>query len=81
MNASQWRGCGTRVPARKREQAASERPVACAISAREKASSFGVTSRGNQTSTVMKGEAGFAFQMAEVAIPRQLFSVRLRTAG
>jgi len=36
------------VPARTREQAASERAVARAISAREKASSFGVTSRRNQ---------------------------------
>ena len=43
--AGQCRGCGTRVPERKREQAASDRPTACAISPSANASSFGGTSR------------------------------------
>ncbi len=46
--AGQWRGCGTRVPARKREQTASDRPVAFAVAFNEKPSSFGVTSRRNK---------------------------------
>ncbi|MHB8415754.1 MAG: hypothetical protein ACYDB1_10295 [Acidiferrobacteraceae bacterium] len=53
--AGQWRGCGMRVAPRKREQAASDRPVALAIVASEKASSSGVTSRRNQARSRRSG--------------------------
>jgi hypothetical protein len=47
----QCRGCGTLAPARMREQAASDKPVAAAISASVNASSFDAISRLNHASS------------------------------
>ena len=49
--ASQCLGCGTFEPARIREQAASDNPVALPISLGEKASTFGAISRLNHASS------------------------------
>ena len=54
-NASKCLGCGTFAPARMREHAASERPVALPISLSVKASSFGAISRLNQASSRSPG--------------------------
>lgn len=51
VRLSQCRGCGTFAPARMREQAASESPVALAISLSENASSFGAISHLNRASS------------------------------
>ncbi len=45
-NAGQCLGCGTRVPARKREQAVSDRPVACAIALTQRGMLMRIVDRG-----------------------------------
>jgi hypothetical protein len=81
-NFSQCRGCGTLAPARMREQAASDKLVAAAISASVKASSFGAISRLNQASSRRPGCSRAQRRLRRcpslIVLPRARFTEALR---
>ena len=81
-NASQCRGCGTFAPARMREHAASESPVALPISLSEKASSFGTISRLNHASSRCSGCSRAQLRLRRcpslIASPRTRFTAAPR---
>jgi hypothetical protein len=80
--ASQCRGCGTFARARIREHAASDKPVAVAISRSEKASSFGAISRLNHASSRWPGCSRAQLRLrrcrSPIASPRARFTTALR---
>src|SRR5579863_6060210 len=80
--APQCRGCGTFTPARIREHAASDKPVAAAISLSEKPSSFGAISRLNQSSSRWPGCSRAQRRLRRcpslIASPRARFTSALR---
>ena len=82
FKASQCLACGTLVSARMREQAASDSPVASAISLSENASSFGATSRLNHASSRGPGCSRAQLRLRRcpslIASPRTRFTAALR---